>query len=65
MKKYIALIFILFLASCNHKYEKPYIIVGKSSYNAWQDHYTFQDANGFNNCFDDDKGMYNIGDTLK
>ncbi len=70
MKRLIIVIILSILAltlltSCEPtKYEKPFIIVGKQTFNSSWVEYTYQDINGCEQTFTDvDK--YNIGDTLK
>lgn len=61
----IILSILILLTSCEPtKYEKPFIIIGKQTFNSSWVEYTYQDINGYEQTFTDvDK--YNIGDTLK
>ena len=46
-------------------YNKPFIIVFKSSISTYEAKYTFQDANGHSKDFYEYVNKYSVGDTLK
>lgn len=60
----LTLIACLLVACESKKYEKPFVIIDKCTFNCWYI-YKFQDKNGNTNVFDDNLLKYNIGDTIK
>lgn len=60
---YVLLVAGLFGCSGQQKFKKPFIIINKCTSDCINT-YTFEDANGKRQNFDDDISKYSIGDTI-
>jgi hypothetical protein len=72
MKKYIFVVIAILFAGCHqYKTQKPFVIIQKDISESLRHidttvcFYTFDDANGHQQGFVENKNKYQIGDTIK